>query len=57
MAKTKLKSYENIILNHHWADIELTFKKTYGHDKTNHDKFTTNVGWKIKYLTQIEYNV
>jgi hypothetical protein len=29
----KLKSYESIILNHRWADIELIHDKTYGHDK------------------------
>jgi hypothetical protein len=46
-----------MILDHRWADIELTLDKTYGHDKTSHDKFTTNISWKIKYLTQIEYNV
>jgi hypothetical protein len=48
----KLKSYKSIILNHRWADIELIHDKTYGHDK-----LSTGVGWKIKYLFQIEYNI
>jgi hypothetical protein len=25
--------------------------------QSNHDKFITNVGWKVKYLSRIEYNV
>jgi hypothetical protein len=33
MAKIKLKSYESIILNHRWTDIELILDKTYKHDK------------------------
>jgi hypothetical protein len=31
--KQNLKSYESIILNHRWADIELILDKTYKHDK------------------------
>jgi hypothetical protein len=33
MAKTKLESYESIILNHHCAEIELILDKTYKYDK------------------------
>jgi hypothetical protein len=57
VTKSKTENCESIILNHYLADIELILDNTYGHDKTNHDKFITNVDWKIKYLTQIEYNI
>jgi hypothetical protein len=33
VAKTKLKSYWSIILNHCWAGIELILDKIYKHDK------------------------
>jgi hypothetical protein len=44
VTKTKLKSYENIILIHRWAEIELILDKSYKHDKIDHDKLITNIG-------------
>jgi hypothetical protein len=51
------EKFESITLNHRWADIELILNKTYVHDNLIMIKFITNVGWKIKYLSRIEYNV